>query len=130
VSHPHQTLGFPALGLEAGSQRFGGTDEIEVDAPVLEPGERLIGEVRQFLDAHRRVLLDPDDVEGPVARATRRSHDRSVRPRLEHVTDRGMRRIAPGSRAGRRVVVGKTGRSHLVRVRKRIPRASPSREKR
>jgi hypothetical protein len=34
VTHPQQAQGAPALRLEAGPQRLGGVDEIEVDAPV------------------------------------------------------------------------------------------------
>ena len=92
---------FQPLASKPARSGLGGVDEIEVHAPVLEPGERLIGEGDECVDAHRRVLLDPHDVEVAVARVTRRSHDRPVRPRLEHVTDRGMRGIAPGPRAGR-----------------------------
>ena len=42
VSHPEQAQRPPALGFEAGSQRLGGSDEIEVDTPVREPGQRLV----------------------------------------------------------------------------------------
>ena len=101
MAHPQEAFGLPASCLEAGAQRLGGIDEIEVDPPVREPCERLIRERRQFIYIHRRVVLDPDDIEGPVARVTRRSHDRAVRPGLEHVTNRGVHRIAPAARAGR-----------------------------
>jgi hypothetical protein len=37
VAHPEQPLGPPALGLEGGSQRLGGVDEIEVHAPGPSP---------------------------------------------------------------------------------------------
>ena len=103
VAHPQQAQGPPALRLEAGPQRLGGGDEIEVDAPVREPRERLVRERHQRLHAHRRVVFDPHDVEVVVARVSRRAHDRAVRPRLEHVADGGLRGVVPVPRAGRDV---------------------------
>ena len=102
VAHPHQARGLPALRLEAGSQRLGRSDEIEVDTPMCEARERLVRERRQGRDAHRRVPFDPYEVEVEVARVARRAHDRAVRPWLEHVADRGLRGVVPVPRPGRR----------------------------
>lgn len=92
----------PALRLKAASQRLGGGDVIEVDSPVREPGERLIREGDKRVDAHRRVLLDPHDVEVEVPWIARCAQDRAVRPRLDNVADSGMLGVQPGTRPGRR----------------------------
>ncbi len=99
---------------------------IEVQPPVLEPRERVVGHRDQRVDVHVGVVLDAHDVEVVVARIGRRAHDGAVRPRLDHVAHRGVRRIAPGPCAGRDIVVHRVGRGHAPSVRQVLSRG-PSR---
>ena len=61
VVHPQQARGPLARGLEAGPQRLGSSDEIEVDTPVREPSQRLVRE------RHRASTL----IAGPARPARR-----------------------------------------------------------
>jgi hypothetical protein len=118
VAHPEQPPGPPALGQEGGSQRLGGVDEIEVQTPVAEPGKRLIGERRQLLDAHRRVLLDANEVEVEVARVARGA---TTVP-CAHGSSRSQTAacgIAAGPRTGGHVAVRWVDEDHVSRLRQR-----------
>ena len=101
--HPDQAIGLPAVGLELRPQRLPDVRELEVDPPVREPGERVVGDGDELVDAHRRVALDAHDVEVVVVRVASGARDRAVRPRLEHVADRVVRGVAPGAGALRHV---------------------------
>ena len=103
MAHPEHTQRLPALRLEVDLQRLRGGDHIEVHAPVGESRERLISERDQSIHTHPRVVFDPDHVEVVVARVSRRPRDRAVRPRLEDVTDGGVRGVVPVPGAGRDV---------------------------
>ena len=110
VAHPDQTLRLKALVLEIASKQLGGVSEVKVQAPVSEPRERLVRKCHEGLSGHTRILFDPDEVEVVVARVAGGTHHGAVRPRLEHVADRGMASVVPGSRAGWRVVGPAPGR--------------------
>jgi hypothetical protein len=115
VAHPQQAQGPPALRLEAGPQRLRGVDEIEVDAPVGKPRERRVRETHQRIDTHRRVVLDPHDVEVEVARVARGTYDRAVRPWHENVADGGLQGVMPVPRPGRHATIRGTG-AHSPRL--------------
>jgi hypothetical protein len=119
VSHPEQAQRPPALGFEAGSQRLGGSDEIEVDTPVREPGQRLVRERHKGVHAHRRVVLDPHDVEVVIARVARGAHDRAVRPWLENVAYGGLQGVVPVARSRRHAAVHGAG-CHTLRLRPEV----------
>src|SRR5215218_310998 len=74
--------------------------------------------------ASRRIHLDANDVEVEVAPIARSSHDRAVRPRLQHITHRSLRRIAPGPRAGRHFPLEGTRKSHATSLRRAAHTAS------
>jgi hypothetical protein len=87
------------LRLESGAQRLRRVRILEVDPPVRERRERLVGEGDQLGDGHPGIGLDADDVEVVVARELGRPHDRAVLPRLEHVAHERMQAVVQGARA-------------------------------
>ena len=106
VAHPHQALRLPAEGREPGAQCVGDGHDVEVQAPVLQPVQRLVGDGDEGLEAHRRVLLDAHEVEVVVRRMARRPHHGPVGPRRDDVAHRGVRAVAPGACAFLEVAVG------------------------
>ena len=99
VTHHQQPRWQPAARLEAGPQPVCRSSVIEVDAPMCQPGERLVREQRQRVHAHGRVFLHPHHVEVVVARIRRGARNGAVLPRIEDVAHRGMRRAQPAERA-------------------------------
>jgi hypothetical protein len=114
VTHPHEALGQPAQFFEVRPQPLRGRGELEVDTAVGQPVERLVGERRQLPRAHLGVLLDPDQVEGPVVGVTRGSHDRAVRPRLENVAGNPLDFVIEVARPSRDLTRGRVPHALVV----------------
>ena len=111
--HTRRTV-FQPMALKPGAQRVGHRDVVEVEAAVLQSGQRLVGEGDEGLEAHPRVLLDAHEVVVVVRRVARGAHDRAVRPGLDHVADGGVRAVAPRPCAGLDVAVD-VGSAHAGR---------------
>lgn len=95
MEHVEQSQRLPAERLEFTTPRLGGADHIEIDAPVCEVGERLVGNGDEFRDAHRRILLDADEIEVPVVGEAGGAHHGAMRPRFGDVADHGLATVVP-----------------------------------
>ena len=111
VTHVEQSQRVPPERLEPRPQRVGGGDRVEVDPSMRGVAERVVGDRDQLLYVHRRLLIDPDQVEVPVVGIAGRAKDRPVRPRLGDVADPLLAGVVPGARpAGGGVAVAHAGR--------------------
>lgn len=96
--HPHQPRRAEAVSLEARAQRLGHERGVEVDSPMFESGQRLIGESDQLLDAHAGIVVNSHNVEVEVVGIAARSEGGPVLPRLDLMTDELLPPPRPGHR--------------------------------
>jgi hypothetical protein len=95
VPHPDELGREPARRFEVLAVALGHLGIVEVEAPVLEARQGLVGECAQLLGPELRRLLDPDQVQVPVVGVAARPHDRAVRPGLDRVADRVLGVVLP-----------------------------------
>ena len=102
MAHPHEPLGAVAQRLERQTAARRRRARRRSRCAGARARERLVGERRQLLGAHPRIVDDPDEVEAVVARILRRPCDRPVLPRLDRVADRRQCAVLPGAGTGLR----------------------------